>query len=174
MENTLQDKAKFFSLYWGQKVMINGSSIFEVGYLDEPREKDYLKLKPLSSITDEEIIEILRLAHNLKSITSEFKCAIKRENDIIHCWYVNSETSGEYHICLNFKYATINCNLHFKEMSGDKLSSHKVNIGEIHFSASRVVGYIQIVDFLRSKGYALPWMGLSVGELINFGWIKLL
>lgn len=29
------------------------------------------------------------------------------------------------------------------------------------------------VDFLREKGYALPWMGLSVDELINFGWVKL-
>ena len=29
------------------------------------------------------------------------------------------------------------------------------------------------VDYLRSKGYALPWMGLSVDEMIEVGWIKL-
>lgn len=29
------------------------------------------------------------------------------------------------------------------------------------------------VDYLRSKGYALPWMGLSVEQLISYGWIKL-
>ena len=29
------------------------------------------------------------------------------------------------------------------------------------------------VDFLRSKGYALPWMDLSVEDLIDYGWIKL-
>ena len=29
------------------------------------------------------------------------------------------------------------------------------------------------VDYLRSKGYALPWMGLSVQEMIDAGWIKL-
>ena len=28
-------------------------------------------------------------------------------------------------------------------------------------------------DYLRSKGYALPWMNVSVEEQIEFGWIKL-
>jgi hypothetical protein len=32
---------------------------------------------------------------------------------------------------------------------------------------------IAITDFLRSKGYALPWMDLSVKGLIAYGWIKL-
>lgn len=30
-----------------------------------------------------------------------------------------------------------------------------------------------VVDGLRSKGYALPWMGLSVDDLVNYGWVKL-
>lgn len=29
------------------------------------------------------------------------------------------------------------------------------------------------IDFLRSKGYALPWMGLSVEEMVEYGWIRL-
>lgn len=29
------------------------------------------------------------------------------------------------------------------------------------------------VDFLRSKGYAIPWMRLSVEEIVEAGWIKL-
>lgn len=29
------------------------------------------------------------------------------------------------------------------------------------------------LDYLRSKGYALPWMGLSVEKIIEFGWMKL-
>lgn len=29
------------------------------------------------------------------------------------------------------------------------------------------------IDFLRSRGYALPWMNLSVDELIAAGWVKL-
>lgn len=31
----------------------------------------------------------------------------------------------------------------------------------------------QIQDVLRSLGYALPWMGLSVEDLVNAGWVKL-
>jgi hypothetical protein len=31
----------------------------------------------------------------------------------------------------------------------------------------------QDVDYLRSKGYALPWMGLSVEEMCEAGWIRL-
>lgn len=29
-------------------------------------------------------------------------------------------------------------------------------------------------DYLRSKGYALPWVGLSVEEMVESGWIKLI
>ena len=29
-------------------------------------------------------------------------------------------------------------------------------------------------DYLRSRGYALPWMGLSVDEMVESGWIKLI
>lgn len=28
-------------------------------------------------------------------------------------------------------------------------------------------------DYLRSKGYALPWMGLSVEDLVSYGWVKI-
>jgi hypothetical protein len=30
------------------------------------------------------------------------------------------------------------------------------------------------VDYLRSKGYALPFMEYSVEDLVSFGWVKLL
>lgn len=29
------------------------------------------------------------------------------------------------------------------------------------------------VDFLRSKGYAVPFMGYSVAELVKMGWVQL-
>jgi hypothetical protein len=30
------------------------------------------------------------------------------------------------------------------------------------------------IDYLRSKGYALPWMGLSVNKMVEAGWIKII
>jgi len=32
----------------------------------------------------------------------------------------------------------------------------------------------QEIDYLRSKGYALPFMEYSVEDLISFGWVRLL
>ena len=32
---------------------------------------------------------------------------------------------------------------------------------------------IEVIDYLRSKGYALPWMDLSVEDLVEYGWVKL-
>lgn len=33
--------------------------------------------------------------------------------------------------------------------------------------------WLRIYDYLRSKGYVLPWMGISVEEQIEAGWVKL-
>jgi hypothetical protein len=32
----------------------------------------------------------------------------------------------------------------------------------------------EAMDYLRSKGYAISWMGIEVEELVSMGWIKLL
>lgn len=33
--------------------------------------------------------------------------------------------------------------------------------------------FIFYTDYLRSKGYALPYMDLSVEDLVEYGWVKL-
>lgn len=40
----------------------------------------------------------------------------------------------------------------------------------LDISASWPIGFF---DYLRSKGYALPFMGLSVEQMVEAGWIKL-
>ena len=32
---------------------------------------------------------------------------------------------------------------------------------------------LHAVDYLRSKGYAIPFMEYSVDELVNLGWVRL-
>ncbi|WP_411973351.1 hypothetical protein ACLCDV_07875 [Sphingobacterium sp. Lzh-3] len=32
---------------------------------------------------------------------------------------------------------------------------------------------VTTIDFLRSKGYALPFMGVSVEKLVEYGWVRL-
>jgi hypothetical protein len=38
---------------------------------------------------------------------------------------------------------------------------------------SEVRNSIGVIDFLRSKGYALPFMEYSIEDLVSFGWVRL-
>ena len=40
-------------------------------------------------------------------------------------------------------------------------------------STNGIKNWLQVFDYLRSKGYALPWMDLSVEDLVEYGWVKL-
>lgn len=140
MENTLENKAKFFALYYGQEVLTRddgfrkfwklGSEVsiesslskygYDYGY--------YLELTPLSQITDEDAIVCAKIAYVFDD-TEAGKIAEKRcqtaENG--KDWVIENETSLE----------------------------------------------LGITDFLRSKGYTLPWLDTTVEQQIEFGWIKL-
>lgn len=125
-----KNKVKFFALYWAQKVFVNpllGDEPVRNTYLfteDEPEDisYEYLQLKPLSSISDEDAIEL------------------------------------GYSTCddpLNSNYGMSASGCFFDDWTQRE---------EMLMSDS---------DYLRSKGYALPWMGLSVEEMVEAGWIKL-
>lgn len=132
MENTLENKAKFFALYLGQRLdnsfygaIMRGvvqqgknSSCWKVKtqHLTIPVKDVCLPLTPLSQITDED-------ANSITIYGTYDKASF---NDI---WY--NTPSGPQH------YA------------------------------------IDSVDFLRSKGYAMRWMGVSVETLVEWGWVKL-
>jgi hypothetical protein len=117
-ENTIENKVKFFALYWGSVIynkeyksrftmlysLLEGYSI-EVG--------DVLELTSLSAITDEDAIKV---------------------------GYV-----GNFHFLDEYK------------------SQFKLNT----FS-------VKAADYLRSKGYVLPYMDLSVDDLIEYEWVKLI
>lgn len=140
MENTLENKAKFFAQYWGQNVLTRPhcggkkwilgdevsiqSALSKQGY-------DYqyfLELKPLSSITDEDLEKI---SFNFPEGTKD----------------------------IEFDFLPDNYKFHWKAKKGIKVKE----------------GFLALKDFdyLRSKGYALPWLGLSVEKQIAYGWVKL-
>lgn len=33
--------------------------------------------------------------------------------------------------------------------------------------------WLNVFDYLRARGYALPWMGHDVADLIQYGWVQL-
>src|SRR5690554_3592780 len=74
LENTLENKARFFALYWGQKIQsykltyswkrnveVNGSSM------------GFLTLTPLSLITDEDALELSKIANKIYPNTASVK-----------------------------------------------------------------------------------------------------
>ena len=120
-ENTLENKARFFAQYWGQHVLYFSSDFLrkiDNLTLDSIENDDFLELKPLSQISDEDAIEISKF---YPSFGSDIRNAVK---ELFQEW----------------------------------------NVLELS---------IETGDFLRSKGYALPYMDLSVEDLIEYGWIKL-
>lgn len=175
MDNTLESKAKFFALYWGQKVLCNtnkGWSDWTISQISLREivlaKSDSLELTPLSQISDEDAIKVAQLSHQMPNANFIVE---RVGNDLVHLKYYQENIKREVHISIN-KYGCINSNWHFLKDGDDEAKSFKINIGEIQTSIKNIP-YISIVDFLRSKGYALPWMGLSVEEMIEFGWIKL-
>lgn len=129
MENTLENKAKFFAQYYGQFVFLCGihNTIDELTFIEEIGPLDRLELKPLSAISDEDASNIA----------------------VLYGWNKNGLLYKER--LLQFKI-----DLPFIALKG---FSHR----HLHF----------VFDFLRSKGYALPFLGLSVESQISYGWVKL-
>ena len=121
LENTLENKAKFFAQYWGQYVLYFTSDFLrkiDNLTLDSVENDDFLELKPLSRISDEDAIEISK---EYPAFGSNIRNSVKEL---------------------------------FQEFDDLELS-------------------IKTGDYLRSKGYALSYMYLSVEDLVEYGWVKL-
>lgn len=137
MENTLENKARFMAQYWGQKVFKFRDGQMEpqkVGstYMTKYGIKNrYLLLKPLSSITDEDALELAKIG------------LPDRLYD-----YLWSKQTGEA-IAKSIKHGR-QTNIFYKDFR-----------------------MADAFDFLKLKGYAVSWMGLSVEKLIEYGWVKL-
>ena len=118
-QNTLENKARFFAQYWGQQVQRYENNNYKKvvnGFIETNlQDKDYLLLKPISKITDEDAISMYR--------------GLER----------NYESANQF------------------------LEDYK-SIGFLVQSE---------VDFLRSKGYAVPFMNYSVEDLVKMGWVQL-
>ena len=133
LENTLENKAKFFAQYWGQYVLYFTSDFLrkiDNLTLDSVENDDYLELKPLSQISDEDAIEVSKIfgLGHLSGAIKELILSIFRTS--INDSGTTSSTNG-------------------------------------------IKNWLHVFDYLRSKGYALPYMDLSVEDLVEYGWVKL-
>ena len=142
-ETDLNLKARFFAQYFGQHVLYFTSdflrkidSLTLVGIEND----DYLELKPLSHITDEDAIELMRLKIESKGVVD------------IETIEIENKTLDGYTFIVKYKNWD-------DERVGFVFNGH--------------TNPLSFYDYLRSKGYALPYMDLSVEDLVEYGWIKL-
>ena len=145
IENTLENKAKFFAQYWGQHLIIMGSFLRRIDHvtLCNIENDDILQLKPLSKISDEDAIEVAKILH---------------------------EVEGNFEIVYNADDLTS------VSAFGRPCYSDTIDIfwnGNLRYDIASSIQILNAYDYLHSKGYALPWMDLSVEDLIEYGWIKL-
>ena len=145
IENTLENKAKFFAQYFKQRVLITSlspdvNSVTEL-CLNNPLEDEYLELKSLSQISDEDAIELMRLKIDSKGGDSN-NLSIEIEDKTLdgYTFIVKRKNWGS-------------------ERTGFVFNGH--------------TNPLSFYDYLRSKGYALPYMGLSVKDLVEYGWVKI-
>lgn len=160
IELTLENREKFFALYYGQEVWLrkdNQLFIMDGESIETPYGIGIL-LKPLSSITDEDAVEMARIA--LYHPTIEGFC-----NDDVWIGEGDLDNIGNHSLEVGMRCwegtLTINDQTGIVKLSDEDKDEQFV------FNTSK------LVDYLRSKGYALPWMGLSVEEMVEAGWIKL-
>lgn len=160
MENTLENKAKFFAQYWGQEVLIANPDNNQTipfnninPWIYHNTDIAWLELKPLSSITDEEAFEVAR-------IVSPMLFEGNRENS----GHFIDKSEPLWHSIKHEK----------KVMMVDiDFDGYVFEYRDDEEGYTRPSYSLAGSDYLRSKGYAMPYMGLSVEKLQEYSWIKL-
>lgn len=154
-ENTTVNKIKFFGLYVYQHVAK------ESKFPKSPTIKSYsvlgmdatsfyhLELKPLESISDEDAIKVASLLNWGSSIIRDRLSGNLRKGQDIE----------------ELKNTYIEIGKDAVQVFGKTKPSGILT--------TDLLQMIECADYLRSKGYALSWMDLSVQDLIDYGWIKL-
>ena len=155
MENTLENKAKFFAQYFSQHVLYFSSDFLrkiDNLTLDSVENDDYLELKPLSQISDEDAINVAKLVSPML-----FEGRGKNGGH-----YIDKSEIWWYSVKHDGKTLMVDIDLDGYVFEYDE-------VDEYERPSRSLIG----TDFLRSKGYALPYMDLSVEDLIDYGWVKL-
>lgn len=178
MDNTFENKAKFFVQYWGQHVIFNrikGTGFHPV--LGFPVEHNsvmnncHLHLKPLSVLTDEEALSLAKLLS--PSNDCEYKVSKGYVDNGIDSPFediVCVETKVFIKHPLAEKYYLSNL-LMIDTSDGEILKVEFSNDGEDHCDAP-CENILEMYDILRFNGYAIPFMGLSVETMVKYGWIR--
>lgn len=145
-EKTLENKAKFFALYWGQKIhhyrisKLSGKKVENV----DGRTFGRLQLKNLQNISDEDAIEVAKI---VSEKCNELPKIVRTNEQVL----LNTNGFKMVHIFFDGM-------IMYKDLDGVDCYTLKA------FNA---------LDLLRCKGYLLPYLDLSIEQIIEYGWAKI-
>jgi len=127
MENTTQNRLRFFAQYWEQDDIAVNLHSYNIKHINHHTIADTLclQLTDLKDISDEDAIELYIMLYGKKNIDNVF----------------------------------------------NMLSKEKA-IYEIKLSVFSTKNHLKY-DFLRSKGYLIPYNGLSTEQILEYGWAQL-
>lgn len=158
-----QSKAKFFAQHLFQAALKWGDIPEPIMLIDpdmvtasEPT--SHLLLTSLSDITDQDAIQVAEIALYSPEI---------EDWDPEEVWIGEGDFDniGNHSLEVGMRCWTGLININ--DVSGSITLHHE------DCEMQEIYNLTAIIDYLRSKGYALPWMGLSVEDLVNAGWVKL-
>lgn len=146
------EKAQFFALYWGQRVAANSARQYSPGWLVET---------PLLEVS-----------------TEPYEWKMKKWYlELTPLYLITDEDAIKVaNICFNDpnRMQMIKIGRHaiwyFFEVGLPVLNKIWTNEIDQSFGCNKM---IYVADYLRSKGYTLPWKNYSVEDLVNMGWVKL-
>lgn len=141
---TPENKGRFFAQYYGQEVY-------------NPNDGNPIVM--VSALTLMDVHNYHLLLKPLSAITDEDAIEVYR-------LYFGSDTA------MDFTGDTGSAYFQPKRVTPDDFYVQRIISGE-DYETGDFQKVIEVTDFLRSKGYAMPWMGLSVEEMIVANWIKL-
>lgn len=137
------ERISFYAMYLNQEVLETPHLVWTGGWPPEP---DYEVWAP----------ETLTMQNLERSIEFNFPLFLNKLEDI------TDEHLAEAARLLNEKKYITNARLLLTYF----LSGKSLGFGNLHGRY-----WVQTIDYLRSKGYALPWREYSVDDLIAKGWV---
>lgn len=186
---TNEVKAKLAALYYGQKVLMSPDLLSEfkltkVSYFNEHKifSGSYLELRDIASLTDDEAIQVAKLAMGSQWNDVDFKIQVVPNTENIH----EDILSVEIQRFINHPSAPkwyMDCHIQIDRVDADINKYAFRNDGREHYddiidSESQWA----ILDYLRSIGIAIPFTYLneqgkpqtaSVPDQINWGWVRI-
>lgn len=157
MNNQEPTKEMFFAQYAPQRIIVVDEMEHRHDYTEwdykynVPYRKSYIELKPLSSISDEQAIQVCRLV------------ATPKHN-----------YPDKYFKVIRFKaYSSIRVKLDNDFFNEDIRIGTENGCVWMPFKENARISST-VYDYLRSQRIAIEFMGLSVEELIKKGWVKLI